>query len=185
MKNNKYIKILMNRKNEFVTTADFCFMGMECIDVDVKIDTGCGHSSFPVSRFGFSKIKAYDMKSKDSNNPDIKKHISFGVNDSVLKRKEDKHKFKKGLYMDLSSITFSHKLEDMSIAGYSINCTDVRISYDRTGNVLIGMDILKNFDIHIGTTVSGDTVLLACLKDNITKEYSDELEKLFDIRKVV
>ena len=170
---NSYIRVIMNGKNEFRTTASLTFKGIEYSKVDVKIDTGCGYSSFP------------SMKRIDSNDDSIVKGISFGVNDTALKRKEDKKKFRSGLYMDLTSITYKHSIIDFAIDEYEISDCDVRISYDRTGNILIGMDILKKLDTHIGTIETGETVLLACKKDNLSNEYRKELNSLFDVREMV
>ena len=43
------------------------------------------------------------------------------------------------------------------------------------------MDILRNWDIHIGTTKYGKTVLLACPKDQLNDEYFLELNNLFEL----
>ena len=182
---NDYLKIIMTDRNEFRTTADLSFRGTDYTKVDVKIDTGCGYSSFPVSRLGISPTEAYLLKVSDSADPAIRKAISFGVNDSKLKREEDKKKFKSKMYMDLTSVTFRHSITGLSIGNYDIGDVDVRISYDRTGNILIGMDILKSLDVHIGTIETGETVLLGCNKGMLTQGYRDELNSLFDVRKIV
>ena len=41
------------------------------------------------------------------------------------------------------------------------------------------MDILKDWDIHIGTISTGETIFLACPKDMLNDEYFLELNKLF------
>ena len=56
----------------------------------------------------------------------------------------------------------------------------VKISYTRTGNILIGMDILSKLDIHIGKTSDGETIFLACPLDRINDEYLLEVERLFN-----
>ena len=89
-----------------------------------------------------------------------------------------------GSVKNISSITFQHFLKNISINGYEIGDYEARISYDRTGNVLIGMDLLKDFDIHIGKTADKETVLLACKNSNLTDEYRIELHSMFDVRKV-
>jgi hypothetical protein len=174
----------MNNRNEFRTTANLSFKGTDYSKVDVKIDTGCGYSSFPVLRLGITSTDAYNMKVSDSADCTIKKAISFGVNDSKIKREDDKKKFKNKLYMDLASITYKHHLLNLSLNDYEIGDCDVRISYDRTGNILIGMDILKMLDVHIGTISTGETVLLACKKNELTTEYRLELNRLFDVKKI-
>ena len=82
----KYLKIVMTDRNEFRTTADLSFRGTDYKKVDVKIDTGCGYSSFPVSRLGITPTEAYLLKVVDSTDDSVRKAISFGVNDSRLKR---------------------------------------------------------------------------------------------------
>ena len=181
---SEYLKIVMTDRNDFRTTADLSFRGTDFKKVDVKIDTGCGYSSFPVSRLGITPTEAYLLKVVDSSDDSIRKAISFGVNDSKLKREEDKKKFKARMYMDLSSVTFKHSIANLAIGNYEIGDCDVRISYDRTGNILIGMDILKLLDVHIGTISTGQTVLLACKTGTLSQEYRDELNSLFDVKRI-
>ena len=86
--------------------------------------------------------------------------------------------------MDLTSVTFKHTVFSLSLGGYEIGDCEARISYDRTGNILIGMDILKLMDVHIGTIDTGETVLLACKRGELSKEYREELNSLFDVRQI-
>ena len=58
----------------------------------------------------------------------------------------------------------------------------MKISYDRTGNILIGMDILSQMDIHIGKSkILGKTVFIACPYENMNQEYHEALSQHFDI----
>ena len=184
MKNN-FIKILMRDRNEFRTTADFLFCGLMFRQVDIKIDTVCSHTSIPVSKLGINAQDAYVMKQKDAADDAIRKYISFGVNDSEAKRLSDRSKFRQKRYMDLSSITFGHSITEFNINGYDMDNQMVRISYDRSSNILIGMDILKELDVHMGTTVDGVTVMLACKRGALTEDYREELNRLFDVKRVV
>ena len=45
--------------------------------------------------------------------------------------------------MELKSITFQHKNFEIDFGGVCINKDFVKVSYDRTGNILIGMDVLS------------------------------------------
>ena len=48
----------------------------------------------------------------------------------------------------------------------------VKISYDRSGNILIGMDLLSQMDIHIGKSkILGKTVFLACPYASMNADY--------------
>lgn len=62
---------------------------------------------------------------------------------------------------------------------------EIRINYDRKGNLLLGMDILKTWDVHIGKIKSGETILLACPYNQINDEYLLELERTFKLGTIV
>ena len=65
--------------------------------------------------------------------------------------------------MELKSITFQHRDFELDFDGGCINKDYVKVSYDRTGNILIGMDVLSQMDIHIGKSkVLGKTVFPVC-----------------------
>ena len=74
----------MSERNEFRTTANLSFRGTDYTTVSVKIDKGCGYSSFPVARLGITATDAYSLKVADAADPTVKKAISFGVNDSKI-----------------------------------------------------------------------------------------------------
>lgn len=188
MKNN-YIKIVLNENNEFRAKAKIAIPNINILgsnDVIVKIDTGCPYTSFPVKKLGMSDKNAQIYKQLDSNDTSIKKHISFGVNDSQQKRENDRILFRNKQYMQLTSVTFEHSDVAIKLMDIDINTSSVKISYDRTGNILIGMDILKNWDIHIGTIDNpdltdevGQTIFLGCPRNQMNDAYLSELDRLF------
>lgn len=56
------------------------------------------------------------------------------------------------------------------------------MSYDRTGNILIGMDILSKMDIHIGKSkITNKTIMLACPYEMINNEYYKALNEHFGL----
>ena len=120
-----FLKILLNNKNEFRTAASFELNGMKFSNVDVKIDTGCPKTSFPMLKLGISEENAYKMKEKDCNDDSIPKRISFGVNDSRIKVEEDKRKFKSKRFMDLNSISFKHKADNFYLGNLLLGSSDI------------------------------------------------------------
>ena len=182
MMNEEFLIIKLNQKNEFRTTASFELNGLQFSAVDVKIDTGCPHTSFPMLKLGISEEAAYKLKEKDCQNESVQKTISFGVNDTKVKRDEDKRKFKNKRFMDLNSISFKHIAKEFSLDTLSLGSFPISVSYDRTGNTLIGMDILKNLEIYIGKNKTGETVLIACKQE--TKGFVAALSDLIDVKRV-
>lgn len=184
MKNN-YILLELNCNNEIRADVNLTIksLGIMSIgDINVKIDTGCPYTSIPVLKLGISIMKAQQMKREDCVDDGIRKEISFGVNDTKEKREADKEKFRNRQYMELSSITFQHGGFDIDFGGVRIEKDYVKVSYDRTGNILIGMDILSGLDIHIGKSrLLEKTVFLACPNNNINQEYRDALKRHFEL----
>lgn len=64
----------------------------------------------------------------------------------------------------------------------SIRLFGMQFENVKTGNILIGMDVISTWDTHIGTLSTGETLLLACSKERLNFEYYNELEKFFELK---
>ena len=82
-------------------------------------------------------------------------------------------------------MSFVHNVKNIRINDVPMGDFQLRLNYHRTGNILIGMDILKTWDIHIGKIKSGETILLACPYNQINDEYLLELERTFKLGTIV
>lgn len=181
---NDYVKIKLNTKNELRIDTDISIGSLGLVglsNINVKIDTGCPYTSIPIQKLGISKSQAQMMKQKDCLNPNIKKDISFGVNDTQGDIQTALNMFRTDNYISLKQITFIHHDLEIKIGNITIRKQDVKISYDRQGNILLGMDILKEWDIHIGTIDTGETIFLGCPKNQMNVAYLEELENTFHI----
>lgn len=181
---NRYIKLYMNQHNEFRTYASLSLFGTQFTNINVKIDTGCGATTILTSKLGIPKTEAQRLKKRDCEDSSIGKAVSFGVNDNKQFREEAKAAFRAKQFENLSCVSFIHEIKNLEIAGTTIGNTEVKVNYDRTGNILIGMDVISTWDTHIGTLETGETVLLACPKKCINFEYYEELEKFFKLKPV-
>lgn len=177
---NKYIKITLSNRNEFRCRGYVEFGGNKLADLNFKIDTGCPYSTILLSRTPLDRDKILEYKAQAYSNPNIEKVISFGVNDTKETKERDRFIFKSGEYDLLNSVTCIQDVKNFTIEGCNIGDLKVKISYTRTGNILIGMDILSKLDIHIGKTSEGETIFLACPLDRINDEYLLEVERLFN-----
>lgn len=52
--------------------------------------------------------------------------------------------------IECPAMKFEHGISDFVIGGVGISSDKICLNYDRSGNILIGMDVLQNRDIHIG-----------------------------------
>ena len=81
--------------------------------------------------------------------------------------------------MECTALKFTHKNIPIRLNGYDIT-HDIAVNYDRTSNILIGMDILKDFDFHCGESkATGNYIFLGCLKKRITPDYLGALYEHF------
>lgn len=182
---NEYIEIEMHPTaygigGSFSAEASFCLDNFKApfYGIEVKIDTGCSISTIPLKRLKVSDTLCTILKKTDI----IKGapyYLSYGVESGGTKHKVPVTDADK---MDCSAMKFEHRVSDFTIGGVKVRADKICLNYDRKGNILIGMDILKDWDIHIGISkVTGKNVFLACPKENEYKGYFDALKRHFDL----
>ena len=74
------------------------------------------------------------------------------------------------------------KMYDVKVNDISIGNKYMNVSYDTSEVALIGMSLLKDWDIHIGTNKQGETVFLGCPYNMLNQEYYLALENEFEIQ---
>lgn len=182
---NKYIEIEMLSTaygigGTFSTEASFCldnFRAPFC-DIEVKIDTGCSISTIPLKRLKVSDTLCKTLKRIDVMNG-APYFLSYGIESGGLKHEVPVTEDEK---IECPAMKFEHGISDFMIGGVKISSDKIYLNYDRKGNILIGMDILKDWDIHIGVSkVTGKSLLIACPMINKCREYIDALEMNFGI----
>lgn len=203
MTSDRFIKIILSNNNELrLDNVSMSILGMCFQNINVKIDTGCPYSTIPIQRLNMSASQVEPYKRNDANKliSDIQHHMRNGYAMKQAIQKESKNSFKLSYgvesggrkhkplnllsvqdIMNASEISFKHKATDIDFNGINIPDREIYINYDRMGNILIGMDILKDWDIHMGTIDTGETIFLGCPKDQINDEYLQELENTFHI----
>ena len=146
--------------------------------VNVKIDTGCSVSTIPVKRLNIPSIICKRLKKKD-----IEDHketmISYGVETGGTFHVEPVTKKQK---LKCPAIKFKHEIVDFNINGVRIPANSIYLNYDRSGNVLIGMDILEKMISHIDVSKKTGTLLLLCApRDSIDYDFVEAMKEHFDI----
>ena len=176
-------------KNSFIVDIKLDFLDIELNDNDIedikaKLDTGCCHTSIVIRKLGVNEDIVKELKKSDIDNYDIESELTFGVSDSIEKRNNDKRLYKLGRLDEIKSVSFKHKI-NLEINGMALDTQLLNVNYDRTNNILIGMDVLSKMDIHIGySKIAKNTVLIACPLDNINEEYINALDRHFGLKKI-
>ncbi len=175
---NKYIKSVMDSKNEFRIKAEFIVFNTYIVVDNLKIDTGCNYTTFPFQRIGaFTEKDALDHKRQDIIHK-VSYALSYGVETGGQNHNKPVTVTEK---MQCTAMGFFKPIRNFKICDVDIGNRYIRVNYDRKGNLLLGMDILKDWDIHIDTIDTGETIFLACPKYMINDEYLCELEKTFHV----
>lgn len=171
---NNYILVPISERNEFRTNLRFKFKGIEN-DVSCKIDTGAMKTLIPLKTAGYPDDFCKKHK-KEAIQSKVKCGFARGI-----ERADTSHLSLE----DNPSVVFKYKLSDLKLSNnfcdYSLlKNYDVSISYDTTGNILIGMDILKDFQFLCDVSnVTGELVFLGCLRDSINNDYLAAVEEHF------
>lgn len=182
---NRYIRIIMkptSRGGVISVRASFELDNIKVPfeNVTVKIDTGCSVSTIPLAAFQTVRLCKRLKHADVSNNAEYL--LSYGVETGGRKHARPVSYDDK---MACTALKFKHSISNFKINGVDISAENIYVNYDRTSNILIGMDILKNWDIHIGKSMipeeTGKTIFLACPYDKLNEDYFKELERTFGI----
>ncbi len=160
--------------NAFRCNMYFKFENKEDVNISVIIDTGCtsSHISADLIYIFMSDEERLDTKQK-----------YMEIRNKVLGRGIES--FNKDINTELSisntNVVIQQKMYNCIINGVHIGNKLLNVSYDTSQAALIGMSILKDWDIHIGKNKNNDIILLACPYENINQEYLKELESEFNL----
>lgn len=177
---NKFLKIIM-KDNKFVTNIAAIYNDENIRINEVVIDTGCSYSLITYNEIYIFMNEVQRLKAKEIAIRNNRCCISFGV--ETLR----------GVHIDLKNMSLDDMLKctnlrtiesfnNIRIGGISVENKMLRFSYDNNCPSLIGMDILKDWDVHISKSLkTNETVLMACPLDSINEEYIKALTEEFGI----
>lgn len=173
---SRFLYIELDTQDSFYVKSSCRILGKDYKKLKFKIDTGCAVSVIPYYRLSRDIQEAGELKIHDIDSG-VDYRESYGVESGgythgIAASREEK--------ITSPALKFKHLVTNITFGNYQIPDSYMHINYDRRGNILIGMDILKRFDFHCGEShVTGKYILLGCLKDRITPEYLMALEEHF------
>lgn len=170
-----YIRSVM-KNNKFSVSVKMKFEGTEECEVNALLDTGCKHSHFSIDNI-FIYLSDEDIKSdKQKYMKQRRVFIGCGV------ESQNKDIDNDTTNVENPRIMIQHKMYDVKVNDILIGNRYINVSYDTSYVALIGMSILKDWDIHIGKNKQGETVFLGCPYNMLNQEYYIALEKEFGIQ---
>ena len=184
---NSYLEIELNPNpyggGSFYCKADFKLDNLKTPfqNIDVKIDTGCAISTIPVKRLKISENICNQLKALDIDNS-VEYVRSYGIETGGLFHPEPVTKKEK---MDCEALKFRHSVTDFLLDGVTISAKNIFLNYNRSGNILIGVDILKTmaglWDISKKT---GKLTLLCCPRNLINDNFYNAMKEHFGLGKI-
>ncbi len=148
-------------------------------NITVKIDTGCSVSTIPMKKLNVSDQICQSLKSTDIDNS-VEYMRSYGVETGGLYHPEPITKEQK---MKCTALKFKHAIKDLRLNGMLIPTQTIFLNYDRSGNILIGMDILSMMKSYCDISKkTGKLTLLCCLRNAMTIDFDKALMDHFGLK---
>ena len=185
MSSSPFLYIQLDDNNCFYAQS-FVELYGKTLGCRFKIDSGCSLSTIPFRRLTNLPELISRQYKKKAISDGLQYVRSYGVSDDSQIRKKDRDLLDQGNLMDCKALKFLHNDVNMNIGGYDI-VSDVYVNYDRVGNPLIGMDILRNFTFICDVSaLTGEYVFIGCLKNQKNKDdYYDAVRNHFGLIKTV
>ena len=162
-----YLEVNANEHNEFLINVTLTLFE-KTITCLAKIDTGCDRTIIPIYLLGLSKKQRLQMFDDEKNGRNI--YLTTSYSDL------GKNEFNKYEYAFVNT-SFEYDNVDIALNDILLKNQTVLINFGVEKPILIGVDLLKQLDIHI-STLNDRTILVACLKDNISQEYINRLNEI-------
>lgn len=172
-----YIRAVLDR-NKFMCKLSFNFEGksdIDLVEIDAILDTGCSHSHISADLIYIFFSDKERLKTKEKFMSKRPKSIGTGVESNGKVNNTDANDINNPRVM-ISQKCYKVYINDICIGNRYLN-----VSYDTNQVALIGMEILKDWDIHIGKNKQRQTVLLGCPYNQLNQDYYRALENEFGI----
>lgn len=172
-----YIFCELNETNDF--ECDFkCRIKNYRYRGKIKIDTGAEYSLLSMPRLGLSEELCLSSKKKILKDDRFSITVMQGVECTYQGlTQEDIQSWSLEEKMECGGICVLVLVNDVIFNKYSIiKPASLLVTFDKNCDNLLGMDLLRHFDFHVGVSnVTGKCTFIGCLKDRINKEYLDAL----------
>lgn len=187
---NKFVLAKLSDRGEFRTSVKCDLLGTSVEHTNLKIDTGARGTLLPLRTVNFHSnfdISAY--KDVNAFYHDYKKRLhDKGFAIKYLRGVTNSKKFPDNIKkIDRDDVIFACPILNLYVDDYFIFPKhEISVSCDTSGNVLLGMDILKNFDYHCGDSLVNDKnnsinignhIFIGCLQNDINEEYLEALKR--------
>ena len=191
---NNYVECNLSKRKEFRTdfACKIAKVEMESIfnignnRSGIKIDTGAQGTLVPLRTLGWTDTQINKLIETTYKNNINAFSVVRGVESNNTKTITELQNMTLEEIKKYKGIAIQMKTEFIKIGSFIFNNVNARVTTQTTGNILLGMDIMKDWDIHIGKDINThETLFLACPYNSINDEYLTALENHFGIGTIV
>lgn len=151
----------------------------------IKIDTGAHWIIIPLRTLGWTDTQIQkildDAILYSRQSLSVLNGVESVNNISSVQLRNESDNFIKSY----PGVAITISADKIVVGNLEFNDVPVRVTPFTTGNILLGMEIIKMMDNHIGTSkATGETTLLVCPEDSISNEYLGALNKHFGLGRI-
>ena len=149
-----YLEIKLNKNDLFISNAKFRLMNFTREDIGVRIVLGYPYTIVPLRTLAdddsiIAMMKEFDEKLGSDTIESKCTHPFDGCENIKL---------------------FSHVMHDLELNDYFVGDVPCYVDYDRSGDIIIGTDLLRAMEIHYGVSQKTfEFLLLGCMKSQADK----------------
>lgn len=183
-----FLKLFLSNSLEFRADFEATIYGIHSRSVyfpfikqtGIKIDTGAHGILIPLRTLGWDPNEI--EKFVNANMHDKSKlSVLHGVESTNSLSNTDLRNSSDSFIKAYKGLVITTVADELKVGSLRLTDTTVRVTPFSTGNILLGMDVLKDIDTHIGIDkVSGKTILLSGTYDengDVYEEFLKALEK--------
>lgn len=187
---DSYLYCEMSKSKDFRADFVLSINGIELSSIynsgvyrsGIKIDTGARGTLIPLRTLGWTDSMIKQLIERTYNTDIGRFSAVHGVENNNRESSQDVRNMSLDELKEYRGLAIKVIADYIKIDGFEFDKTDVRVSTQTEGNMLLGMDILSIMDVHIGNSlITNNSTIIACPYDCINQDYYDMLGKHFGL----
>lgn len=188
--NTNYLETTLTKAREFRTDFKCQLNGISSTfryikhqrRAGIKIDTGAQGTLIPLRTLGWTSSQIDKLINKYLYYGRTAFSVIHGVETTNMISDYDLQLMTDDQIRKFQGLAIRLKADYLKIGGYEIFDKEIRVTTQTTGNILLGMNIMKDWDIHIGKdNKTNEIIFLACPIEKINQDYLLALEEHFGL----
>lgn len=146
----------------------------------IKLDTGACGTLIPLRTLGWTNTQIENLVEETYRLNKYAFSVVHGVENNNRQSQNNILRMTLNEIKQFRGLAIKIKAAKIIVGNFEFNNIDLRVTTQTEANILLGMDIMKNWDIHIGQSkITEECMFIACPYDKINDDYLLALESHF------